>query len=163
YWKMNKDKPALFHSTINEDELKTTLRQQIGTIQAEIFSLSKVNNNTDSFIQVSIIKSDNSNLISIVSENNAALIRVDKQLPGLRIKNKNHLSFGSSNSLFFYDEDRNTAGKIEISQTNKNLKVQNIFRDIYAYNFIIVNLDFLNEHLIYSNKLNGSISVRHIE
>lgn len=163
YWKMNKDKPALFHSTINDDELKTTLRQQIGTIPAEIFSLAKVNNNTDSYIQVSIIKSDNNNFISIVSENNAALISVDKQFPGLRIKNKNHLSFGSSNSLFFYDEDRNTAGKIEISQTNKNLKVQNISRDIYAYNFIIVNLDFLNEHLIYSNKLNGSISVRHIE
>lgn len=163
YWKMNENTLALYHSTMNDDELKTKLRQQTGTRQAEIFSLSKVYNNNDSYIQVSIIKSEINNSISIVSENNVTLLNVDKQFPGLRIKNKNHLSFGSGNSLFFYDEDRNTAGRIEISKTHNNLKVQNILRDIYAVDFIIVNLNFLNEHLIYTNKQNGSISVRQIE
>ena len=159
---MEKEQLNLIELLFNIDKLGEKKRQTIPLQKAEIFSSSDITKQKDSYKQVSIILTGERDFISIVSANNANLINADKQLDGLRIKNKNHLSFDGRNSVFFYDRNKKSIRKIELSPDNKRAKFLEIFNNIAATDFIIVNPDLNNMHLIYLNKENGSISVRQI-
>ncbi len=163
YWKTEKGQLNLIELLFNIDKPGGRERQTIPLQRAEIFSSSDITKQKDSYKQVSIILTGERDFISIVSANNANLINADKQLSGLRIKNKNHLSFDGRNSVFFYDGNKKSIRKIELSPDNKRAGFLEIFNNIEATDFIIVNPELNNLHLIYLNKENGSISVRHIQ
>ena len=162
YWKTEKEQLNLMELLFNINKPGERKRQTVPIQRAEIFSSSYLTKQKDSYKMVSMIQTGERDFIAIVSANNVNIINADKQLSGLRIKNKNHLSFDGHNSVIFYDGNKKSIRKIELSPDNKKTKFLEIFNNIEITDFIIVNPDLNNMHLIYLNKENGSISVKQL-
>lgn len=163
YWKTENGELGLIELSFNLERPSVKKRQDIQFEKAEIISSIVLDQKKNDYKQFSLIQTGERNFISVVSAENEMLINTDNQFSGLRIKNKNHLSFDGLNNVFFYDDNRKSFGKIELSKDHKRYKIHNLFDNIHAADFIVVNLGFNSKHLIYLNSENGLISARQIK
>lgn len=163
YWKSENAELSLIELSIDLERPSVKKRQAVPFNKAEIFSSLIIDDKKNDYKQFSLIQTGERNFISVVTKNDESIINTENQLSDLRIKNKNHLSFDGRNTVFFYDDGRKSFGKIELSRDYQRFKTQNLFDDISAAAFIIVNLDSNSRHLMYLNNENGLISVRQIK
>lgn len=162
-WKNVNQKINLVNIEAIKNQFIEKRKLSIPVATAEIFSTISFFNSGADYSNFSFIKSDEKTFISFEGSAFESLISADKQFFNFRIKNKNHLSFNGAKDVFLYDDVQKSVRKIEFSGSRKQLKVKEIFRNIDAHDFTIMNLDFINEHLIYTNKTNGSISIKRLQ
>lgn len=78
-----------------------------------------------------------------------------------RIKSKNHLFFGKNNSLFVYEKEKQNLTKLSFSNSGRVIDKAEKLSDIDIDNFIVMNFDQRNEHLVFTNKY-GTIEIREL-
>lgn len=161
YWKFEDKKLDLIFSELNVDKSKRTILS-VPVSVAEIYSDYVLSEDGLNFLYLSFVQSSERTFIVIADNRTGEIISTDKQFSGFRIKDKNHLSFNGLNDVFFYDEHKKSLRKAGLSKSLNSISVKEIFTEIDAADFIIKNLDFHNEHLIFSNKKNGSISIKRL-
>ena len=162
-WKNVNQKTELVNIETIKNQFIEKRKLSIPVPTAEIFSSIKFLNKPADYTYFSFIKSGEKTFISFESSAFESLISADKQFFNFRIKNKNHLSFISAKDVFLYDDAQKSIRIIELSDNRKQIRVKEIIRNIDANDFTIANLDFINKHLIYTNKTNGSISIKRLQ
>ena len=162
-WKNFNQKTELVNIETIKNQFIEKRKLSIPIPTAEIFSSIKFLNKPADYTYFSFIKSGEKTFISFESSAFESLISADKQFFNFRIKNKNHLSFISAKDVFLYDDAQKSIRIIELSDNRKQIRVKEIIRNIDANDFTIANLDFINKHLIYTNKTNGSISIKRLQ
>jgi hypothetical protein len=162
-WKNVNQKTELVKIQTIKNQFIEKRKLSIPISGAEIFSVINFSNSGMDFTRFSYIKSGEKTFISFEDSVFESLISADKQFLNFRIKNRNHLSFNGTKDVFLYDDVRKSVRKIELSDNRKQIRVKEIIRNIDANDFAISNLNFINEHLIYTNKRNGSISIKRLQ
>lgn len=160
FWMKENNQLKLIKADLSSGIAENINKQSIDEIKADIVSVVNSSMKSNDYVLISFIHSGDRNYTSIVSQNSAELIRSSRQVSGFRIKSKNHLSFNEANSVFFYDDEKKSIRKIELSSDLKRIRTLDIFKNISLTDFIIKNLNLRNKHLIYSDKEKKTISIR---
>lgn len=79
----------------------------------------------------------------------------------LRITKKIHLFFGKYNSLFVYESENQLLNKLSFSNSGRVVELTEKLSEIVIDNYIIVNFDQRNEHIIFTNT-NGTIEIKEL-
>ncbi len=162
-WKKENNQIVLLKAEIISGKPVISKRQSVNEFRAEIVSVLYQKVFGGNYILASFIHGTEGNYISFVTPNSEGLISFSRQVSGFRIKNKNHLSFDGSNTVFFYDDLRKSIRKIELTEDIKRVRAQDILRNISLNDFIIKNLDSRNKHLIYTDSEKKSLSIKRLQ
>lgn len=162
-WKNENNQLTLLKAELISGKPVVTKRQLVNESRAEIVSVLYQKVFGSNYIIVSFIQGGEGNYISIVTPQSEELNSFARQVSGFRIKNKNHLSFDSNNTVFFFDDFRKSIRKMELSDDFKRIRIQDVFKNISLNDFIIKNLDNRNKHLIYTDSEKKSISIKQLQ
>lgn len=163
FWTKENNQLNLTKADLSSGKPVTTIRQSIEVSKAEIVSVVYPPAKTNEYLLLSFIRAGERNYTSVVNHKSEELISLPRQISDFRIKNKNHLSFDEANSVFFYDDEKNSIRKIELSSDHKRIRILDIFKNISLTDFIIKNLNLRDRHLIYSNKEKKTISINKLQ
>jgi hypothetical protein len=160
FWTRENNQLKLTKADLSSGKAVTTNRQSIDEFKAEIVSVVNSSPKSGEYMLLSFIHAGDKNYTSVVNQKSEELISLSRQVSGFRIKSKNHLSFNEVNFVFFYDDEKKSIRKIELSSDLKRIRILDIFNNISLTDFIIKNLELSNRHLIYSEKEKKTISIK---
>jgi hypothetical protein len=163
FWEIKNGNLFLFYQGLNQNNKVEKAKLSLPVSNAEIFSSTFISLDESKYSQIFIINADGKGYISIIKGLGESTLSPQIRLSELRINSKNHLSFIANNDVFLYDETTSVLWRAELSANQKNIRFKEEIKAFNIKDFIVVNLDFRNNHLIYNNKKNGSISVRRLK
>ncbi len=156
-----KDKLVGYWSTDNENisynlaDIKTTdyVINKIFEINRRDFSIVSGSNSVNNIQDLSLysLVSSKDGMYLLQGIGNIKVYAEKSNKYGLRITDRNQLFFGKSNSIFVNDNKAHSFYNMVPDNSKNNLMIKEIFTDIDISNFIVVNLDQRNNHLIYTN------------
>lgn len=159
YFKNKNDNSVLSTVEIKREKLKHAEHYQFKKDFKSLNTISSVNTSLDNRSFYSLADYENR---QIIFTNNTLTDEIFQftQPEVLRITDKNHLFFGKSNSLFVYEKEKRKLSRLSFSNAGRVLEISEKLTDIHIDNFLIVNFDQRNEHIVFTNSNNGTIEIK---
>lgn len=161
YWQSDEKNLSLKFLSVKDNKFQPLTKIEINKNVQSIISKSNQDYNNSDFRYVSII-SANDNLYLFKGEKSVDVFTNNSSLGDLRITEKNQLFFGKNNSIFIYDKNSKTLNEIRMSEYKNELVKKNLLSNINLNNYIVLDSDKRNNHLIFTDTKPGYIGIRQL-
>ena len=160
YYSIENGNALLNTAEIRRENMQQEKHYQLSKDYLTVYTITSFNNSNDDRSFYSLVLYLNQQKIF---SNNTLTDDIYQFAPPkpLRITKKNHLFFGKYNSLFVYESENQLLNKLSFSNSGRVVELTEKLSEIVIDNFIIVNFDQRNEHIIFTNT-NGTIEIKEL-
>lgn len=167
YWVQTENQYQLFFTEFLTQSNKKEIIYSIST-ENKIKTIStKALLTEDLFLYCSVIEDRTRIRLLIFDQNTTIFSRKlsdNQQMKNslYRIIDRNHLSFGNDNLLYFYNNNLKSFNRVFVNRYYNRFNVIRIFDEIDIKYFTVTKLDTRNKHLVYIDSTDNLIKVKKI-
>jgi len=160
YYSIENGNALLNTAEIRRENMQQEKHYQLSKDYLSVYTITSFNNSNDDRSFYSLVLYLNQQKIF---SNNTLTDDIYQFTPPkpLRITKKIHLFFGKYNSLFVYESENQLLNKLSFSNSGRVVELTEKLSEIVIDNYIIVNFDQRNEHIIFTNT-NGTIEIKEL-
>lgn len=167
YWLENQNQYQLIFKEFVLQNSKSEIVYNLDTENKVVTFSAKAILSEDLILFSSIIE-DQSRIRLVLFDQNVAVfsrrVADNQQLKNslIGITDRNHLSFGNDNLLYFYNNTLKNFNRIFVNRYYGRFNIIKIFDDINIKRFLVTKLDTRNKHLVYIDSIDNLIKVKKI-